>query len=418
MKKSIILPELALFITSAMIGLSNGMHHTLISVRGGLEEFPLIAMGIIMSLFYLGFFIGSKTASIYIKRVGHIRTFASFASIASAATLLYALFPNIFVWAAMRLIIGMCFAILFIVAESWLHQKATKEIRGQMLAIYMIIQFTAMAFGQFLLNIANPLHFDLFVLLSVIVSLSLVPLTMTKSPGPNTQESSELSFKGLFSAAPLAFCASLMVGFSNSAFFSMTAIYATSEGITVANIALLMTVATIGGLVFQWPIGWFSDRFDRRNITFVITTTAAISSFSLGLNVYYLPLMLLSAFFLGGSLLSIYPVAISMAVDRVQKEQILDANATMQAIYSIGATLGPICASIFMFVLGNQGFIFWLMFTFGITAVIAITRTTILPKVIHHGPKGAFIPLPATPSPATLELDERIQQEIEDFYKD
>jgi MFS family permease len=418
MKKSLILPELALFITSAMLGLSNGMHHTLISVRGGLEDFPLVSMGIIMSLYYFGFLIGSKTASYYIKRVGHIRTFASFASIASAAALLYAMFPNIVFWAVMRLITGVCFAILFVAAESWLHQKATKEVRGQMLAIYMIIQFTAMAFGQFIINIADPLTFDLFVILSVIVSLSLVPLTLTKSPGPNIQESSDLSFKELFNAAPLAFFASLMCGFSNSAFFSMTAIYAADEGIKLTHITWIIIAATIGGLVAQWPVGWFSDTFDRRKITFFITAIAACASASLGVFIGSTPLMLLSAFILGGALLSIYPVAIAIAIDSVESEQILDANAAMQSIYSLGASIGPFAASLFMFMLGNEGFIFWLILTFSITALIAATRATVLPAW-EPEEQSDFIALPpATPTPVTLELDERIQEEIEDFYND
>lgn len=416
MKKSLILPQLALFISVAMLGLSNGMHHTLISVRGGLEDFPLIAMGVIMSLYYLGFLVGSRTASHYIKQVGHIRTFASFASIASAAALLYAMFPNIILWSVMRFITGVCFAILFIAAESWLHQKVAKEFRGQMLAIYMIIQFTAMAFGQFLINIADPLSFDLFVILSVIVSLSLVPLTLTKSPGPNIQESSALSFKDLFSVAPVAFFASLFCGFSNSAFFSMSAIYATEKGIQLSHITWIVMAATIGGLVAQYPVGWFSDTFDRRKITFFITLTAMFASFAMGLFMDNLIFMLISAFVLGGGLLSIYPVAISMAMDKVKSEQILDANAAMQAIYSIGASIGPFGASLFMFTMGNDGFIVWLVLTFGITSVIAITRTTVKPEWTPEGRVDFMALPPANPAPSTVELNEVIAEEIEDFY--
>jgi MFS family permease len=411
-KKYLLLPELALFIASALLGLSNGMQHTLLSVRGGLEEFPLIAMGIIMALYYLGFLFGAKLATRYIKRVGHIRSFASFASIASATALMYALFPNIFLWAIMRLMAGFCFAVLYVAVESWLHQKANKESRGRTLATYMIIQFIAMSIGQSLINVADPLQFDLFIMLSVIISISLVPLTLTASPGPNITESSGLSFKQLFNAAPLAFSASLMSGFSNSAFFSMTAIYAINQDIKVSLITTLMTAATMGGFVAQWPVGWLSDHFDRRKITFFITTTAAVFSFLLGISMHNTVFMVLSAFILGGALLCIYPVAISIAVDSVETEQILDANAAMQAIYSLGAVIGPLGAAAFMFIMGDQGFIVWLIITFGITALIAIGRSAILPA---WKPKDQndFIPVQAT-SPITLELDEGIHAEIKE----
>ena len=157
-----------------MIG--DGIQTTLLGVRATLEEFSTQTTGLVMTGYFVGFLIGSIMGPKLVKNVGHIRVFAALASILSAAMLLHSLFVEPLTWFAIRLVNGFAVAGLYIVVESWLNDIATNRTRGQLLSVYMVIVLGGMAAGQFLLNLADPAGFELFILVSVLVSVSLVPI--------------------------------------------------------------------------------------------------------------------------------------------------------------------------------------------------------------------------------------------------
>jgi len=184
-----------------MVG--NGLQGTLLGVRATIEGFDPAAIGFVMSLYYAGYLAGSRYAPKLIKRVGHIRVFTALASLASTTVLFHGIFTDILFWSVMRIITGFAYAGLYIVVESWLSDISTKKTRGTLYSIYQVIGYGGMVLGQFALNIADPETIYLFVTTSVLVSLALVPISLSSRPAPFFTEPEPISFKRLSAVSPL-----------------------------------------------------------------------------------------------------------------------------------------------------------------------------------------------------------------------
>ena len=237
-----------------LLNLGDGLQATLLGVRASLEKFPTTATGILMSAFYVGFLVGSILTPGLVAKVGHVRVFGALASLASAAILIHALFVSPWTWSALRLISGFCFAGLYIVAESWLNERATNETRGQLLSIYMLVSYGGLALGQLLLNLADPTGHVLFVLVSVLISLALVPLLLSAGQAPDFTSTATLRLRDLYRLSPLGVIGTAAAGMSAAILFSMGPVYGEAIGLSVRDISFLMTAAVVGCVVLQWPI--------------------------------------------------------------------------------------------------------------------------------------------------------------------
>ena len=160
----------ALMLGILLLMLSNGLQGTLLGVRGAIEQIDSNAMGFVMSAYFVGFLGGSRLAPLLLRKVGHVRVFAALGSLASAAFILYATIVDPWFWMFLRLVVGFCFSGIYVVAESWLNDSATNETRGQALSMYLIVQMAGIVLGQLLLNLADPSGYELFVLITVLVS--------------------------------------------------------------------------------------------------------------------------------------------------------------------------------------------------------------------------------------------------------
>ena len=359
-----------------MIG--DGLQGTLLAVRADLEGFSTTTTGVIMSSFYLGFLAGSIMTTRIVISVGHIRVFAALAALASAAILVHALFISTTVWIGLRLISGFCLAGLYVVAESWLNDKATNETRGQILSLYMIVTYIGVALGQLLLNYADPSGFPLFILISILISVAVIPLLLSASPTPSFDESENLKLTELIRISPVGSIGMFVIGFVSAAFFSVGPVYAKRIGLDLEFISYFMTTAVLGTIVLQWPIGYLSDKFDRRRVIVIITLLAAISAVICSLipNTSITLLLFCVAVF-GGLSLPLYSLCVAYTNDRLDSSQMVAASGSLVLISGIGAVLGPLLVSVLMEHFGKEYFFLTLAFAFAFMTVLALFRIKI-----------------------------------------
>ena len=269
----------ALFLGMGALMLAYGFQGSLLGVRAVKEEFSLTATGFMMSGYFVGYFIGAKTIPQIISRVGHIRVFAAFASVASLVVLIHAVYVSPFVWFLLRVLTGISMVSIYTVAESWLNDRASNKNRGSVLSVYMVILYGAMGLGMFFLNFSDPLNFEPFILISVITSAALIPILLTKRKAPTFKKISTMSLQEAFISSPFGMVSSFFYGTIQSALFTLLAVYATTMNFSIFQISLVTFLLAISGAISQWPIGKLSDMYDRRKVIIIVTFAAAFFAF-------------------------------------------------------------------------------------------------------------------------------------------
>jgi len=407
----------ALFAGIGIMMIAHGLQGNLMGVRSVIEEFNFLATGTMMSGYYVGYFFGSRITPKLVLRVGHIRVFAAFASMASLSILIISAYVNPIVWTFARFITGMSVVSCFIVAESWLNDRANNRTRGKILSSYMFITYIGLATGMLLLNFDSPENYKPFILVSILLSIALVPILLTKRKAPKFKKISTMKLKDLYKTSPLGVVSSFCTGIIHSVIFTLTAVYAATMNFSIFEISLLLFLITIAGALSQWPIGYLSDLYDRRNIIIITTITSAIFCALIFIAaVDALGRMYLATewgtsklmFFIfitiyAGASLSLYPLNLAHTNDFVPKEKFVAAGGGLQLIFGLGAIGGPIACSIFMNKFGpNSFFIFLLIFhvMIGLFGIYRITR-----RSYEENPDSIFTPLPRNITPLGMELD-------------
>jgi MFS family permease len=346
--------------------LANGLQGTLLGVRAGIEGFSTFSTGVMMSGYFIGMFLGSMLTPILVNRVGHIRVFSALASLASISILFHGVYIDPWLWMAMRVVTGICFAGFYVVTESWLNDRASNETRGKLLSVYMLIVTGSMGGGQFLLNLAEPEVIDLFILISVIISFGLIPILLTARPAPNFATSSKMSVIDLYRASPLAVIGNGLTGMAQGTLIGLGAIYAAQALTDIKAISWFMACIMIGSLVMQWPVGYVSDRFGRRAVMAALSIVAIISCVLAPLTPRDSIWFYVVVTVLGGAAMPIYSVCIAYANDRLEPHQIVAASGSLVMVAGFGAMIGPIVIAFFMD-LFDIAFYFW-----GIASVFAL----------------------------------------------
>lgn len=408
----IIISTLSLLLASAILLFGVGLQGTLIALRAGVEGFQVDTTGLIMAAYFIGYVIGTYVCPWLIRQFGHIRSYAILATIASAAAVAFPLFTIPAVWFVLRMITGLCIVGLFIVIESWLNEIAPSESRGRFFAVYMLITLLAMALGQFLL-LAGDIHkFDLFAVTTILISLALVPVAMTRVRQPEPVESPPLQFTALYRNSPLGVIGTLVAGMVNGAFWGMGPVFANGIGLNELHIALFISLTVLGGAVLQWPVGMLSDRLDRRSVLTIATFIGA----GVALLIYHLlgrypnsVIALGGGFLFGAFAFSLYALSVAHVNDRLEAGQTLDAARGLLQLYGIGAAIGPVLAGYTMSLYGPASlplyFAFW-MLLFGLFALYRM-RAVEAPAPEEQ---SSYMPMHQT-SPVVLEMDPRVTLE-------
>ena len=419
----------ALFLGMSLIMLAHGYQGSLLGVRAVQEEFSLIATGFMLSGYYVGYFIGAKTIPNFIFRVGHIRVFAAFASIASIVILMHSIFIHPFTWFILRIITGISMVSIYTIAESWLNDRAGNKNRGSVLSIYMIVLYGSMAIGMFFLNFSKPENFQPFILVSLFMSLALIPILLTKRKAPTFKKIAGMSLKELYETSPLGMVGSLFYGTVQSALFSLLAVYAASMNFTIFEISVVTFLLAISGAIAQFPIGKLSDRFDRRLV--IIYTTFGSAFFALcaifASQQMYLPGELATSKFwfyiflilFSFCSLPMFAIIFAHTNDFIPKEKFVAAGAGLQFAFGLGAISGPFLCSIFMNVIGSNGYFIFLIIFHSIIGIFAIHRMRIRKTEDNPDSKFAAMPQTITPTgmklnPSTEPIEEPKKEEVEE----
>lgn len=366
----------ALLLGLGLLMLGNGMQGTLLGIRGGIEEFTTLQMSIVMSCYFVGFLFGSRMAPDMIRRVGHVRVFAALGSLISAVLILYAAAPEWIVWAVLRVLIGFSFSGVYITAESWLNNASTNETRGQALSLYLIVQMVGIISAQFLLNLGDPSGYVLFVIPSVLVSLAFTPILLSVSQAPAFESTQPMTFRQLYKASPLGCVGIFLLGGVFSAQFGMTAVWGTQVGLSIADLTIFISAIYAGGLVAQYPIGWLSDRMDRRRVVLVLAAVGAV--------VLMVPVVFDVSFWVlvavgavgGGVSNPLYSLLLAYVNDYLDKSDMAAASAGLMFINGLGAISGPIITGWMMGSIGSAGYFLFMALLFGVLAVYAGYRMT------------------------------------------
>ena len=366
----------ALLLGMLFLQLGNGLQGTLLGVRGELENFSTFQMSIVMSAYFVGFLGASRLVPELIRRVGHVRVFAALASFISAVLILYPLLVNPWIWAAGRVIIGFCFCGVYITAESWLNNAATNENRGQLLSSYMVVQMAGIVAAQLLLLVGDPGGFELFVLISVLVSISFAPILLSITPTPAFEATKPMSIKELFSTSPLGCVGMFFLGGVFSAQFGMAPVFGTNAGFTLSEISIFVAAFYIGAMVFQFPIGWLSDRMDRRILIVATSAVGFIAAISAVMVEDIFIVFVVSAFFIGGMSNPLYSLLIAYTNDFLELEDMASASGGLLFLNGLGAISGPIITGYLMTKMGSQGFFIILATLLGLLTVYGFFRMT------------------------------------------
>jgi MFS family permease len=380
-----------------MVG--NGIQGSLLGIRGAMEGFTTTQLSFVMSAYFLGFLFGSRVAPEMIRRVGHVRVFAALGSLISAVLVVYPVVPDWITWSVLRVLIGFCFSGVYITAESWINNAATNETRGQALSAYMIVQMVGIIASQALLNVSAPSGFTLFVIPSVLVSLAFMPMLLAAVTTPVFESTRPLSFRELFRISPLGCVGMLLTGGVFSAMFGMASVWGTMEGLSVRDLSIFIGALYVGGLVLQYPIGWASDRMDRRMLIAGLSVTAAVVMAIA--TVFTLPFMalLVVAVMLGGIANPVYALLIAYTNDFLGSEDMAAASAGMIFLNGFGAIFGPLVTGWIMGRVGPNGFFLFIGILFAALALYAGWRMT---RRAAPAGTGSYASLSPTASPVAV----------------
>ena len=370
-----------LFAGLSLIGLAVGVQGSLLGVRAAIEGFDDLLIGLLMSCYFAGFLAGSLLTPKMIQRVGHIRIFAALSAVASVSILVHALYINPWAWALMRLLTGFAFSTIYVVSESWLNQSSDNTSRGQILSIYTAILLAGICAGQFMLNVADPAGFTLFILISVMVSIAAVPILLSVVQTPPIEETERVTIRHLWYRTKIGVIAIVMSQWVSSILFSMGAVYVTKLGFDIAQVANFMGAMMAGGMILQWPLGKLSDLIDRRWVigfaSLIAVLIAIVMSFINQASGWLYGLV----FLFGGCSLSLYSIVVAFTNDHLRPSEIVPASGTIILISGLTSITGPITAVFWLQLFGLKSFFILIAASLLIMGLINIWRALTIPRL-------------------------------------
>jgi MFS family permease len=397
----------ALLLGMMLLQVGNGMQGTLLGVRGALEGFSTYEMSVVMSAYFLGFLFGSRMAPEMIRRVGHVRVFAALGSMISAVLILYPTIAEPWAWALGRVLIGFCFSGVYVTAESWLNHSATNETRGKALSLYMIVQMVGIVSAQGMLVLADPSGYVLFVIPSVLVSVAFAPILLSVSPTPAFDRTKPLSLRQIMNISPLGCVGMLLTGGVFAAQFGMAAVYGAEAGLSVGQISAFVASFYVAAMLAQYPLGWLSDRMDRRRLIAGVSLVTAFGAVLGMLAAEDFRLLLVAAFLVGGTSNPLYSLLIAYTNDFLQHDDMAAAAGGMVFINGLGAIAGPLMVGWMMGVMGPEGYFLYIAVLMAALVAYALYRMT-QRAAPAPAQTESYMPVSPSASPMAVEFAQEI----------
>ena len=392
-----------LFLGILFIGLGNGLQGTLSSWRADFEGFSVLTTGLIMSGYFIGQLVSSILAPKQIKKTGQIRTYAAYASIASTAILIQILFIEPPVWLVARFLSGFCIAGIMIIVEGWLNSISSNENRGQIFSIHMIVVWGGLALGQGLFAVDDPAGVSLFLLASILLSISLIPILLTEIKAPEADIQESLGLRALWKASPSGVATIGLSGLASAGFFGVGTIYAVKAGLSVSQTALFMTLFIGFGAASQWPLGWLSDKIDRRKVIMFCCVTVICICIVLASFEFTSTILLILSALVGAFTLPLYSLGVAQSNDRLEPKQMISASGTIVLVFSVFAALGPFTMSYFLELFEMFGFMIYMGIVHLVIAVTVLIMMMINQNV-NESEQTDFQVMAQRPSVVAMEV--------------
>ena len=390
---SSIRPLIPLLIAAGILLGGNGLQGTLIALRGAEEGFSPATIGFMGTAYFGGFLLGCAFITRIMKSVGHVRSFSALAAIASAGTLLLVLVIDPVMWSAIRFATGFCFAGLFTIMESWLNSGVQNSDRARVLALYRIIDIGSVTGAQFLIPVFGADGFAIFAIMSIMITLSLVPVSLGDRSNPKAPEDVKLDLARVWRISPLASIGCIAVGMTNSAFRTLSPVYAEQIGMSVTDVVTFISVGIIGGAIIQYPLGHLSDLWDRRKVLLATTGGAMVAALALVFLAGTGALANFALVFVFGSFaMPLFSLSAAHANDRADKGEFVLVNAALMLFYSFGAIGGPIVAALFMQRFGPQSLFVFCAIVYALLILIIVYRMQAR-EAVPVSRRGRFIAL-------------------------
>lgn len=368
-----------------LMGLGSALQGTALAIRAGSEGFSGSLIGFIMSVYYVGLAAGIFLAAVVIRTVGYVRSFAAFASIASATAILHILLIHPVLWILLRFIHGLCLSVMIVVIESWLNISATPSNRGRILSLYNVVYLASMGLGQPLIGLFSPAGFEIFGLTTVLISLCLVPLALSPVTGVPQIRKSPPRLIATFKRSPLGGSGVAVSGLLFGASWSLLPRYGQQVGVGEAQIGFLMLLLSLGTLTFQWPLGWVSDRVDRRRAILLCAVLAISAALLLALFPVGRTGLFLLVFIFGGFAMPLYSLCVAMINDLLTPDEMVQAAGALVVYYGIGSAVGPVFGGFLMARVGAGGLFFAMALPLALFILFALIRVRRRPKLPRKG---------------------------------
>ena len=396
----------SLLLGTALLMIGGGGLSTVLAFRMGAAEQPPWLVGVVMSMYYAGIVLGTSYGHKLIAGVGHIRAFVALGSMMSAATLAHAFLADPWFWGLLRALVGMCAVGMFMCTESWINERTENSTRGQIFALYQITVYLAQGVGQFLINIPDATGFIVYLLMSILMSLAIVPVAVTRVEAPRLPPRARFRFMRLWRTSPTSMTIASGCGVILGAFYGVGPLFAQLVGLDAQRTAAFMGTVIVGGLVLQWPMGKLSDVIDRRKVILgVAAGTVAACAALAGLSADTGTALLLVGALFGGTAFALYPLGVAYAFDCAGLDDLVTMSGGLIMAYGVGAAVGPAAASLFVFVGGAGG-----LFVFCGLVALAITAFVIWRMTVRDTPpvddQSDFQAMPRT-SQVIYEIDPR-----------
>ncbi len=364
----------ALLLGSFFLLVAGGINGLILPVRGAAEGFSALWLGLLGTGWAAGYVAGCLLTSRLVARVGHIRTFAVMASVAAIAILAQLLFLTPEAWVPLRAVSGFCFAGAAMVVESWLGERAEPSTRGRIFGLYTMVNLTGVMAGQLVLPFGDTTGYVFFVLAAMFYALSVLPPALTTSASPQPLVEVRLDPAGLWRTSPVAVFAAAMLGLSNGAFGTLAPVYGERVGLTLGEIALFASLPILAGALAQIPVGYLSDRIDRRKVLVAVTLLALAAEAGFLLLVPDTgQLNLLLAAALGAAIFAIYPIVVAHANDNATGNYI-QVSGGLLMVFGLGSMVGPLVAGLLMRGTGPTGLFAAMAGAHAAMAVFAVIR--------------------------------------------
>ena len=397
----------SLLLGSAFLLIAGGLHGLLLPVRGAVEGFSVTELGLLGTSWSAGFIAGCVLIPPIVRRVGHVRSYGALASVSAVTILLNVLIISPEAWIALRALSGFCFAGAAMVVESWLNERASRENRGTIFSVYQMVNFAASTAGQLLLVIKPPSDFFFFAIGAIFYCLAILPTALSTAKSPQPLKTARLDIPRLYALSPVGAVVCFLIGLVNGAFGTLGPVYAQQIGLPVRDIATLMAGALLGGSLIQFPLGWLSDRTDRRRVLVAVAIGAALIGIIMATVHPRAPAAVTVLTILFGAMIyPMYALTVAHANDFAASDEFVKIASSLLLLYGFGTMFGPLIAACGMETFAPEGLF---AFTAAVHVVIIayvvfrMTRRTTASRVLRDSFQGLPVAKTATQESAGLD---------------